>query len=368
MWNPGRLVGAIATAGLASFLMLSTAEASPTHVSMKVPPKGSGNIHCISVSNCVAPAPSFGKARIIRWNGRSWKREKVPQPEGLTEINAAACSSPDHCLATGGDGLWVNQFIDEWSEGTWTRSSAPRILARGNDIACPSQNNCWIVGERVLSSFGRGTFAQHWNGERWKVVKTPNSRLGRIPGKGPGGATVFVPYGLQSISCSSKADCVAVGRANNGGFAGQTVIRWNGRRWKRERVRLPNAKGYTYPSEPWGVGQTGLWSVSCATPRFCMAVGGGTIAFSFKWNGRRWLRVKTPRFVDRTKYYGAGLDEVACSSPRDCIATGFKASNRPYSQPRMALKWNGRSWRRLSVRGNRARATCDPSGHCVVRR
>ena len=347
-----------AVAGLVALCASPMAQAKPSHVLLKAPPRYSGKIHCLSRTSCIAPAQAghaLIKVKVVRWNGKNWSSERVPQPESFSSMPVAACPSLSQCFAFGVEsfGSGRQQYIDEWSGKHWVSAAVPRVPAVTADVACPAAKSCWAVGEKVVDSLSGVAFAQHWNGRRWKPVRTPHSRLGRIPGRGPGGVSIIVPYELQSVSCSSKRSCVAVGREHYGGYGGQTLIRWNGRRWKSLRVRLPRGSG--------------LWAVSCVTRKFCMAVGGDPYAISYRWNGHRWFRIRTPRLAHRNTFFGAGLDEVACASWKDCVATGFRASNKD-NPPKVALKWNGKRWRVVSTRRTEAVAVCDPSGHCVIPR
>ncbi len=79
---------------------------------------------------------------MLHWNGRSWSKATVPNPN----VNTAGV---DNELAAG---------------------------------TCSSTRNCWAVGQQdIFSSVGRKkNEALHWNGKHWSLVSTPN----------PGGTTM----------------------------------------------------------------------------------------------------------------------------------------------------------------------------------
>ncbi len=124
--------------------------------------------------------------------------------------------------------------------------------------------------------------------------------------------------GLMGVSCSSVAHCLMTGTYLT--TAGQTqplAETWNGR-----TARLASKSG------PRGV----LSAVSCVTSSFCMAAGEGRdIA---RWNGRRWtLSSSGPvTFIDFTEVH---ISRVSCVSEKFCMAAG---------SPTFTEFWNGTKW------------------------
>ena len=79
-----------------------------------------------------------------------------------------------------------------------------------------------------------------------------------------------------------------------------------------------------------------LTAVSCASAKFCMAVGhyensttGQTLVL--KWNGTKWTLVSSPD-VGTTENY---LNELSCTSATYCLAAGWY---RPVSHA-LTEKW-----------------------------
>jgi hypothetical protein len=132
---------------------------------------------------------------------------------------------------------------------------------------------------------------------------------------------------LQSVSCSSKDACMAVGWFVPEGMpvtalSMALVERWNGSKWSIQRT-------------PRRVGAN-LQGVSCTSPRACTAVGqislntGESLPLVERWNGARWSMQRVPKRL-------GFLDDVSCTSRRTCVATGQFVSAR----------WNGSRWSEL---------------------
>ncbi len=138
---------------------------------------------------------------------------------------------------------------------------------------------------------------------------------------------------LYSTSCVSSTFCMAVGYFNNG-TSDQTYSEdWNGSTWTQ-----------VLPQNP-GTGNNELESVSCASASFCMAVGQYIAANSYDstlvetWNGTSWTTDSSaPEGTASQNNYLAG---VSCSSSTQCVAVGnYYGSTTNQS---LILSWNG-SW------------------------
>ena len=137
---------------------------------------------------------------------------------------------------------------------------------------------------------------------------------------------------LNSVSCSSRSFCVAVGYYRNRSYAEKTLIeRWDGHSWGV--TKSANTK----------YGKDKLASVSCTSSSFCMAVGWDSefeVGFTNvieEWNGSTWT------MIDRQPRVFAKLEGVQCFSPTRCVAVGYdeKAMNVPQT---LVEQWNGLRW------------------------
>jgi hypothetical protein len=127
---------------------------------------------------------------------------------------------------------------------------------------------------------------------------------------------------LASVSCTSSRFCIAVGTDGPVGASypvGSYVARWNGSAWTAKSL-----------ANPPGLSNFDLASVSCTSPRFCIAVGGPYGAYAERWNGSDWSLQRMP---PRTN----NLVSVSCASRHACVAVG------DYHEPHVE-SWNGSRW------------------------
>jgi hypothetical protein len=95
-----------------------------------------------------------------------------------------------------------------------------------------------------------------WNGDVWSVLPSPNA------------GTIFDV--LESVSCVSASQCVAVGGTDNGSAVETLVMVWNGDVWS------------VLPSPNAGTIFDVLESVSCVSASQCVAVGQTDIGSAFE--------------------------------------------------------------------------------------
>src|SRR5579859_3543907 len=184
------------------------------------------------------------------------------------------------------------------------------------------------------------------NGTTWRRQRTPNP---------PIDTNTIVRPDLTGVSCPAANFCEAVGTYFTGnGFPGIGVSMaqaWNGHRWRTQ----------TFPV-PAGSFGTELARVSCASPRFCEAVGsydvtGATLPLAARWDGSSWTLQRTPLPPINLGAFTVAFSAVSCTSASFCEAWG--GGNGANSGPTVAERWNGTSWRRQSV------PTTDPVPNAV---
>jgi len=116
-----------------------------------------------------------------------------------------------------------------------------------NSVSCVSASECVAVGYRNTGS-ATETLTMVWNGSVWSIVPSPNpgTRYDR----------------LYSVSCVSASDCVAVGQTDIGDYLYETLVMvWDGIEWS------------IVPSPNPGTRYDELDSVSCVSASECVAVG-----------------------------------------------------------------------------------------------
>src|SRR5438132_7227001 len=107
-----------------------------------------------------------------------------------------------------------------WSIVTSPNSSATQTNYL-NGVTCVAANDCWAVGYYNDGSGVAGTgqtLIEHWNGTAWSISPSPN-----------GGTRGNL---LEGVTCTSAANCWAVGYYYNANNVAQTLVeRWNGTVW-----------------------------------------------------------------------------------------------------------------------------------------
>jgi hypothetical protein len=154
----------------------------------------------------------------------------------------------------------------------------------------------------------------------WSAVTSP------LPAGGSSGE-------LSGVSCTSPANCLAVG-AFTGGSRKTLAVRWNGAKWSV--IASPN---------PTGAISSQLSAISCRTTGSCFAVGTwqtktATKTLVERWNGRALAIVASPNSSEGNS---SALSTVSCPSETTCFAAG---TLRNASGPRKTLieRWNGMIW------------------------
>jgi hypothetical protein len=271
-----------------------------------------GAVSCSSAQACEAVgsystnvSTSAGPSLAEVWDGASWTPQSTPNPAGSysTGLDAVSCPAPGSCEAGGyftysPQSPSLTAVAEGWDGSAWSLQSAatppgatPNAL---NGVSCVSASFCEAVGTATDTSSNVVSLAERWNGTTWKIQATP----------GPSQAD------MHGVSCVSASFCIAAG----GSAAGPTVWEWNGTSWTAQTVP----------------GTTALWSVSCTSAAFCMAMAyNGT---TDSWNGTAWSQAAA---IPSLTY----VPSVSCVSPSLCEAVGSGGSSA-----QEAAEWNGTAW------------------------
>lgn len=275
-----------------------------------------GAVSCAAVAACEAVGRFFlgtdnPVALAESWNGTSWSAQRAVTPPGAAAnvLNAVSCTSVAFCEAVGShqdrSRLASVALAERWNGARWTiqRAANPANTTNGlrmilNGVSCVSARFCEAVGS---SSAAGGGGAEVWNGTSWALQAVPAGNL-------------------TSVSCVTAHFCVAAGGDGH-------VDLWNGTSWSARAT---------------AAGFTSLGSVSCASPRFCEAVGSGPSGkLAERWNGTSWSAqaIATPAGGS-----SAGLSAVSCSGLTSCAAVG-SYFNSAFQQVTLAEAWNGQAWK-----------------------
>ena len=151
--------------------------------------------------------PRTATAR-VRWpssadGGQTWALATVPAGTGV--LQSTACLSPSQCLAAGTTGTTVSDVVPAKGEllhsadggHTWEPSSGTPPIDDVYGLACPSDEQCAMVGTTWVGSPAVGTGG---------VAESTDAGL-----TFRSATTSYVPITLTAVACPSVSGCIAVG-------------------------------------------------------------------------------------------------------------------------------------------------------------
>jgi hypothetical protein len=217
-------------------------------------------------------------------------------------------------------------FIRHWNGSRWkTVKSSPNVGPGDNElksVVAISHSNVWAVGYSSSPTAGTPlSLIEHWNGTKWQVVTDAK----------PGGQ-----HQLWGVDAVSASDVWGVGYSGGGGGPSTTLIEhWNGSAWAR--MTGPNP----------GTGSDQLLGVAAISHSNVWAVGstsdGATESTLVEhWNGSAWARIASPGVGTDTNR----LEGVVAVSPSDVWAAGFYWNGS--ANQTLLEHWDGASWKVMS--------------------
>lgn len=168
------------------------------------------DLYCIAGGTCLAPgyaptgnAQGSGAIALSTDEGQTWSLASVPS--GIGVLQSVACISPTDCLAGGTTATTVSDVVPAKGElvrsddsgHTWTATTEPKAVDDVYGLACPSAEQCAMVGTK-------------WYGY-------PALAFGAVAQSIDGGTTftssplAYVPITLTALACPTDLGCVAVG-------------------------------------------------------------------------------------------------------------------------------------------------------------
>jgi hypothetical protein len=311
-------------------------------------------VYCTSRANCWAvgetqpAAGSSNRNEILHWNGSAWSHVAVPSPAGLFAVlQAVRCTKASDCWAVGVNRSSASTFLNQvlhWNGRRWRLVRSPQPAGTGstsfnelNDVVCTSATSCWAVGDYARSRAFDLNQVLHWNGRRWARVHSAN----------PGGVGTGDFNVLTGVRCTSSRACLAVGF--DGSLAGaqrNQALRWNGRRWLA--IGAPSPGGASADKF------SNLLGLACAARTDCWSFGVyGTLRPSrnflsqmLHWNGTRWSVVAVPEPGGTRSGAMEQLNGGSCHSATDCWAVGsyVPPGGDTLATLNQALHWDGKRW------------------------
>jgi hypothetical protein len=267
-------------------------------------------VSCASATSCTAVGAAIVKAtrRGVNlaevWNGTTWRVQAIPTPKGSTgsSLFAVSCTSPGACTAVGDYDTAAGRVLavaERWNGTTWRIQRIPRPakVTQLFGVSCPTVRACTTVGYQNTGTGDAQPLAETWNGATWHVQPVP------LPHKAPGGA-------LSAVSCTSPSACTATG--GNFSTTGPTLAeRWNGSVWRVQST--PNPPNFTTSPEEVTLNGVSCTSVRACTATGQYAPGGNAAYFLEAWNGRRWRLVTAPHPAG---FAQGALNGITCAPAR----------------------------------------------------
>jgi hypothetical protein len=209
--------------------------------------------------------------------------------------------------------------------GTWKIVTSPNVGTgtygnQLNGVAVVSTNDVWAVGFSPHPSgtpqYIRQTLIEHWNGNNWSVVASPN----------PTGKTYVVLNGVAAISAS---DIWAVGHSGDpSSIPLQTLTEhWNGTSWSIIPSPSPGTYNGNVLNAVDAIAANDVWAVGWYQSGSTGQEGG---ALTMHWDATQWTVVPNP---SRWTLYG-----VTAIASNDVWAVGEQS----------ILHWDGTSWSSVS--------------------
>ncbi len=227
----------------------------------------------------------------------------VPMTIGAgTQMVSVSCSSPTFCVALGLPPASGNPPVPScqcstaftYSNGKWSSGVIVDRHTYQDSISCPTPNFCLAVDSLPgISPEGyQGGYAFTYEDGIWSAPR-------RIE-----------PGSLMSVSCSSVSFCVA---ADVNGV----VYTYRDKQWS-SGSKLPGATGVD------------VYSVSCTTSEFCMAVGLAGEDFGLGWYSKytngQWSPGSTFKLAPNSFLQG-----VSCASTTLCVAVDQSGDSYVYT-------------------------------------
>lgn len=214
-------------------------------------------------------------------------------------------------------------LIERWNQHTWSVVSSPNPGSASNTlfgVAAVSANDVWAVGRFQNPSSPEQTLIEHWDGQMWSVVSSPD----------PSSTLNF----LLGITVVSARNVWAVGGFQNAsGITGTLIEHWNGQTWSVVSSQSPGSASNT------------LFGVAAVSANNVWAAGdflnpsGPEQTLIEHWNGHKWSIVSSPSPGSALNF----LFGITAASANSVWAVGGFQNT---SSPDQALieYWNGQTW------------------------
>jgi hypothetical protein len=283
---------------------------------------------CFAVGGVETVTGSYRPVVARRTAPGAWVATELPVP-GDTDpvVNASfwdvECASPTLCVAVGSyatptryRGLALAWNGSTWSAHAVTEPTAAEDQTSLHSVDCPTPTACVVIGSYDDDATGDGRpLALTYDGTAWSAAVSPPLPPSTSDAE------------LQSVSCLSATQCVAVGYryATPSGDQLPYVVGLAGGVWQVATVGLP-AGATASPQD------AGLEAVSCvvdgptgqcvATGYYEDAAGDHAFLTRLATGSPTWVSTQVPVPGDAAADPNADLFAVECPNATDCRAIG----------------------------------------------
>ncbi len=281
---------------------------------------------CVAVGYWASTGAGFHHPLVLRWTGGSWRTVVVSDAVG--GLDAVSCPGVEACLAVGGAGV-----VRIAGSVLASVPGSAGIRGRLTSVSCLSASDCWMVGygpygpNSLSYAHPDHVLVYHFDGTALDPIAEP------LP-TAAGQSTL-----LSGVSCPGATFCIAVGMSAAPRSDREVMAAFSFDGGRLAAMRMPKL--------PRG-DQSGLMSISCATPTRCAAVGsepqrssGPDRTLAVIYDGTSWRVARTP---DPAR--GSGSDDlvaVSCVSSGACVAAGTYRDQSGIRQS-LLLRFAERRW------------------------
>jgi hypothetical protein len=264
----------------------------------------------------------------------NWQAVKSPNlgSDANSLSSVAAVTDNDIWAAGWGWDQTLNAYrtvIEHWNGQRWSLVSSPNATNGYNllnGVGVVASNDVWAVGQAANGSTYR-TLIEHWNGNAWSIFPSPN-----VPG---------LSNILEAITVISANDIWAVGYSSDSNFNNFTLtLHWDGNSWSI--VPSPTLDHDILFGVD-AVASNDVWAVGRSRP----GGYGDDRTLTMHWDGQSWRIVPSPSGIGDNDLFG-----VAAIAPNDVWAVGNEGSLST-----LAEHWDGTSWTIVGTPNFNANAT-----------
>lgn len=134
------------------------------------------SVSCSSATRCTAVGAHESTTTAFplaeRWIAGQWHRQATP---GTGTLDGVSCPAFSHCTAVGGQANESAVLAMQWNGSSWKRQAIPEPQGAKQGfllgVSCPAVTSCEAVGWATLAT--TVTVADHWNGTNWRLEPTP---------------------------------------------------------------------------------------------------------------------------------------------------------------------------------------------------